>query len=99
MRNGWVYSDDALGTFVRQGATHLQFWCVTPNCLNRDTVPIAALTARYGPRVPLVMLARKARCRRCGRRGCHVQPAPPPVRGQPGYQEWVRRHGARDEPP
>lgn len=95
MRQDWVYAGDALGTFVRQGATHLQFWCVTPNCLNRDSVAIQALISRYGPAMSLVMLARKARCRHCGRRGCHVQPAPPPSRGQPGYEHWQARHGAR----
>lgn len=94
----WVYSSDALETFVRQGATRLQFWCVTPNCLNRDTVDIRMLLARYGPEMSLVMLARKARCRFCGRRGCHVQPAPPPAIGQPGHIEWQARYGARDRP-
>jgi len=95
MRRGWIYADDALGTFARQGATHLQLWCVGPGCLNRDQVPIDRLVGRYGPEMSLVMIARKARCRHCGRRGCHVQPAPPPVQGQPGHQQWAARHGAR----
>lgn len=95
MGQGWVYAEDAIGTFVRQGATNLQFWCVSPGCLNRDTLPLRALVARYGPAMPLVMLARRARCRQCGRRGCHVQPMPPPAPGQPGYPEWRDRHGGQ----
>lgn len=86
MPREWVYASDALGTFVRQGASHIQFWCVTPGCLNRDRLPIDVLVRRHGPEYSLVMLARRARCKRCGRKGCHVQPAPPPAPGQPGYR-------------
>lgn len=95
MRQDTVYASDALGTLARLGASGVQFWCVTPGCLNRDTVPIELLMRRCGPQVSMVMLARRARCKRCGRKGCHVQPAPPPAPGQPGYQQWVERFGGR----
>lgn len=93
MRRDWIYADDALGTFARQGATGVQFWCVEPGCLNRDTLPIDVLIRRYGPGYGLVLLARRARCKRCGRKGCHVQPAPPPAFGTPGHRARVGRHG------
>jgi hypothetical protein len=91
-----VYAHDALETLRRAGVTHLELWCSGRNrerprepCLRRETVPIGTLIARYGPAVTLVMVARRARCGSCGRRGGHVQPAPPPGPGMPGYWEWV----------
>ncbi|CAO3446582.1 hypothetical protein [Azospirillum argentinense] len=53
------------------------------------------LLARFDPATDLQMLARKARCGGCGRRGCHIQPADPPAQGTPGYREWLGDEMAR----
>lgn len=94
MAPAWIYGDSALGTFARQGATHIDFWCVEPGCLNRHRVAITELIRMEGASCSLVMLARRGRCRLCRRKGCHVEPAPPPAFGQPGYHEWVEKYGA-----
>lgn len=80
----------ALGTLAAAGVEAVEFWCLTPRCHNRHAVPIVPLIRSVGADASLVMIARRARCRHCGRLGCHVQPAAPPAHGTPDYRTWRR---------
>lgn len=51
----------------------VEFWCLNAKCGNRDSVQIAIAIDKWGAGTSLVMLARRAKCQQCGRRGCHVQ--------------------------
>ena len=69
------YGQDALETWRRRGATTVEFWCVgnTMNCSYWFATAIEAAIEHWGPGTSLVMLARRARCKACGKKGCHVQ--------------------------
>src|SRR5579859_7798448 len=81
----WAYY--TLGALKAANVTGIEFWCVArPRCCsNRYTIWIDDAIARYGATTPLIMLARRARCRQCGGRGCHIQPVAPLAYGMPGY--------------
>lgn len=87
------YRMNALGTLAKRGVTQLEFWC--PICRRYSCRDMKMLLARFDPATDLQMLARKARCGGCGRRGCHIQPADPPAQGTPGYREWLGDEMAR----
>lgn len=95
-----TYGYQSLDTLRRQGVRFIEFWCIGGRAYGRPcdhwhAVPINDLIRRTSPGTSLVMLARRARCDRCGKLGCHVQPAEPPVQGQPGYREWLREELVR----
>ncbi len=87
-----VYGHGALEMLRREGAEAIEIWCVSSGsrCSNRVTVPIGSAIERWGPGMPLVLIARRARCRSCGGRGAHVQLAAPPAGSSPRY-EWDQR--------
>ncbi|MDR6775647.1 hypothetical protein [Azospirillum sp. BE72] len=94
------YGFDSLDRWRERGSLFIEFWCVGGEaygrrCEHREAVPINNLIRRVGPGTSLLMLARRSRCKRCGKRGCHVQPAEPPVQGQPGYRDWLREEMIR----
>lgn len=94
------YGFDSLDSWRRRGVVFIEFWCVAGTaygrrCEHRKSVQIDDLIRRVGPGKSTVMLARRARCERCGTLGCHVQPAEPPVQGQPGFREWLREEMMR----
>src|SRR5579872_7221388 len=78
-----IYDHQALASYRDRGVTHLEIWCVHLPCTNWHRVPIDALIERHGPGTPLVMVARRARCGICKRKGAHVQPEQPRVPGVP----------------
>ncbi|WP_434617422.1 hypothetical protein [Azospirillum sp. B2RO_4] len=89
------YGFDSLDSWRKRGVLFIEFWCIGGiafgrRCEHWNAVPIDDLIRRVGPGTSLVMLARRARCERCGKRGCHVQPSAPPCQGQPGFREWLR---------
>ena len=68
------FGEDAIEAWRARGATRVQFWCVgNPRCSNRYDIAINDVIEKWGPSMTLVMLARQARCRQCGKRGSHVQ--------------------------
>ncbi len=90
-----TYGYDNLGRWAEAGAHRVQFWCVSPGCGQMTAVRIDELIKRVGADASFPDLARKARCRKCGARGCHVQPADPPRAGQRDYDAWVQTELAR----
>ena len=89
------YGPQSLDSLRRAGVRFVEFWCVGGRhlgrrCEHRESKPIDELIGRVGPGTSLVMLARRSRCDRCKKLGCHVQPADPPGHGMPGYREWLR---------
>jgi len=86
------YGQDALETWRRLGATCVEFWCVgsTQNCSYWLTVDIEMAIEKWGPGTSLVMLARRARCKVCGKKGCHVQVT---SRLSSGQYNWDHKNG------
>ncbi|MBP2303345.1 hypothetical protein [Azospirillum picis] len=90
-----LYGPDCIETLRRAGAEFIEFWCVGGRadgrkCEHRKAVRISDIIAKLGPEISLIMLARRARCERCGKRGCHVQPSAPISRVSYGYRDWLR---------
>lgn len=92
---GPVYADGALGWHQARGVTTLRAWCVAPGCTHWTWLRLDELVERLGATVPLVWVARRCRCDRCGARGAQVEPAAAPPRGTPGYLDWLRAERAR----
>lgn len=79
-----TYGYQTLDTLHRQGVEFIEFWCVGGQafgrrCEHRESKRIDDLLRTLSPGTNLVMMARRARCARCKKRGCYVQPAKPPV--------------------
>ncbi|WP_372395169.1 hypothetical protein ABMY26_06320 (plasmid) [Azospirillum sp. HJ39] len=85
-----VYGDGSLDWHRRTGVTHLRAWCVHPGCTHWTWLHLDTLISSVGPGVSLVQLARRTRCKSCGRKGAHIEPSPWPGRGMPDYPAWVR---------
>lgn len=97
-----TYGWQALDTLKRQGVQFIEFWCVGSYHLGRKcehwvAKPIDDVIRRAGPGTSLVMLARRARCDRCKKMGCHVQPSDPPCQGQHGFRDWLREEMERSQ--
>lgn len=99
---GVAFGYHSLDWCRRRGVQNLSFWCVGGHeklsrhpCTHWQEVPVAVLIGKLGPGLSLVMLARRARCAACGKRGCHVELVTPPGSGQPGYREWIEAERAR----
>lgn len=95
-----TYGPQSLDTLKRQGVQFVEFWCVGGQrlgrrCEHRETKRVDDLIRQAGPGTSLVMLARRARCNACHKRGCHVQPADPPGPGMPGFRDWLREELVR----
>lgn len=88
-----TYAYHSLDMWRRAGTRRVEFWCLS--CSHWHAVAIDTLIAKAGPGTSLVMLARRATCSRCKRRGCHVQPEPPPAPGTPDYRLWLREEMER----
>jgi len=82
------YGQEALEPWRGRGATAVEFFCVgsSTGCTYSKAIGIEKAIDILGPGTPLVMLARRARCKSCGKVGCHVQvsfrpfvPAPEPA--------------------
>lgn len=92
------YGYDAVESLRRRGVLYLEFWCVGRDhsgriCGNRYTLDIKTVIERHGPGTPLIMLARRCRCKLCGHLGAHVQPAEPPREKGPRahlYRAWLQ---------
>lgn len=83
------FGQEALDSWRNRGATAVEFFCVgsTAQCTYSKAIAIDQAIETWGAGTPLVMLARRARCRSCGKVGCDVQvsfrpfstrPEPPP---------------------
>lgn len=80
----------SLGSIAARGYTHLRFCCL--GCGSLRWVPLDFVISRAGPAVGLLHLAQRSVCRRCGRKGAHVELAEPPTATNgPGYLAWLER--------
>lgn len=79
------YEFDALGSLASCGVAHIEICCLQLPGVHRDSVAIGPPIERVGAAATLIMIARRARCRFCRRRGAHVLPQRPPVPGTPDF--------------
>lgn len=56
------------------GARQLHFVCVRPGCTFHQVLGLRDVAETAGTSARLADVARRARCRRCGERGAHVEP-------------------------
>lgn len=83
----------SLGLAWRGGSKEIELHCLT--CDHSAAVSTAVLIDGHGPQALLVDVARRSRCRFCGRKGCHVQPKQPPAPEQTGYREHLHEEMGR----
>jgi len=93
------YGHDTIETWRRRGATSLELWCVgNPKCHYWYVIDIETAIEKWEPGTSLVMLARRARCQKCGQKGCHVQPSSRLPNGKYNWGESEGKHLVETRP-